>query len=211
MELKMRLTLQRVFAFSLLALLMGLSLLFYQVLKGWEQTLLQSSERYRDLVAREVAQRVSNYLDEAPMAIRRFDRQIKYGLIDTKKTHSVEQGLLSLLMANDRISEATLTYADRKGTDHDGNILIDRASAGQVAVLRSTTDGEFVIRRTWFNGQQFVSKPGNVTRQGLAKAASRAPIVPSVDPTAHPTFHTRVPSKRYLHGTSKRSNVISRG
>jgi adenylate cyclase len=190
MELKMRLTLQRVFAFSLLALVMGLSLLFYQVLKGWEQTLLQSSERYRDLVAREVAQRVSNYLDEAPRAISRFDQQIKYGLIDTKKIDSVEQGLLSLLMANDRISEATLTYADRKGTDHDGNLLIDRASAGQLAVLRSTTDGEFVIRRTWFNGKRFVSQTRNVTRRGLAKSASNTPIVPSVDPTAHPTFQT---------------------
>src|ERR1035438_7630907 len=114
MELKMRLTLQRVFAFSLLALLMGLSLLFYQVLKGWEQTLLQSSERYRDLVAGEVAQRVSNYLDEAPRAISQFDQQIKYGLIDTKKIDSVEQGLLSLLMANDRISEATLRSEERR-------------------------------------------------------------------------------------------------
>ena len=188
----MRLTLQRVFAFSLLALLMGLSLLFYQVLNGWERTLLQSSERYRDLVARGVAQRVSNYLDEAPMAISRFDQLIKYGLIDTKKIDSVEQGLLSLLMANDKLSEATLTYADRKGTDHDGNTLIDRASARQLAVLRSTTDGEFVIRRTWFNGKQFVSQTGSLTRKGPAKAASNAAIVPSVDPTAHPTFQTAV-------------------
>jgi adenylate cyclase len=190
MFLKMRPTLQRVFAFSLLALLIGLALLFYQVLKGWEQTLLQSSERYRDLVAREVAQRVSNYLDEAPMAISRFDQQIKYGLIDTKKINSVEQGLLSLLLANDKISEATLTYAARKGTDPDGNLLIDRASAGQVAVLRSTTDGEFVIKRTWFNGTQFVSQAGRLTSNGTAKAASTAPVVPSVDPTAHPTFQT---------------------
>jgi hypothetical protein len=39
----------------MLALMLGLSLLFYQVLKGWEQTILQSSERYRDLASREVA------------------------------------------------------------------------------------------------------------------------------------------------------------
>jgi adenylate cyclase len=190
MLLKMRPTLQRVFAFSLLALLIGLSLLFYQVLKGWEQTLLQSSERYRALVAREVAQRVLNYLDEAPKAINRFDGQIKYGLIDTRKTDSVEQGLLTLLLANDKISEATLTYAHRRGTDPNGNLLIERASAGQVTVLRSTTDGEYIIRRTWFNGKQFVSQTGTLTREGTTKARPLNSIIPAVDPTVHPTFQT---------------------
>jgi len=190
MFLKMRPTLQRVFAFSLLALLMGLALLFVQMMKAWEQTLLQSSESYRDLVAREVVERVSNYLDEAPMAIGRFDQQIKYGLIDTRNTASVEQGLLSLLLANERISEATLTSAHRTGTDADGNLLIDRASARQVAVLRSTTEGEFVIKRTWFNGTNFVSQSEIMTRNGRAKSATDSPVVPAVDPTEHPTFQT---------------------
>jgi adenylate cyclase len=185
----MRPTLQKVLAFSLVALLLGLTLVFYQVMKGWEQTLLQSSERYRDMIAREVEQRVLNYLDEAPVAIRRFDRQVKYGLIDTRQIGSVEQGLLSLLLANDRLSEATLTYATRTGKDSDGNIVIDRASAGQVAVLRSAVADEFICKRTWFNGKQFVSQTAALTRPG-EKAMPPSPIMPSLDPTAHPTFQT---------------------
>lgn len=98
-------TLRQVFAFSMLALMLGLFLLFYQVLKGWEQTILQSSERYRDLASREVAQRVTTYLNEAPMAVTQFEQQVKYGLIDTQNTDSVEQGLYSLLLANDNISD----------------------------------------------------------------------------------------------------------
>jgi len=187
---KMRPTLQRVFVFSLLALLIGLALLSYPVLRGWEQTLLQSSERYRDQVAREVAQRVTNYLDEAPRAISRFDQEIQYGLIDTRKTESVEQGLLSLLLANDKLSEATLTYAKRTGTDANGNILIDRDSAGQVAVFRSTTAGEFIIKKTWFKERQFVSQMGRLNPHQPARIVALGPVFPSVDPTAHPTFQT---------------------
>jgi adenylate cyclase len=187
---KMRPTLQKVFALSLLALVIGLALLSYPVLRGWEQTLLQSSERYRDLVAREVAQRVTNYLDEAPRAISRFDQEIQYGLIDTGKKESVEQGLLSLLLDNEKLSEATLTYAKRRGTDANGNILIDRNSAGQVAVFRSSTAGEFIIKRTWFDGKEFVSQIGRLKPDQRTGMAPLGPVIPSVDPTAHPTFQT---------------------
>ncbi len=186
----MRPTLQRVFAFSLFALLIGLGLIFYQVMKGWEQTLLQSSERYRDMIAREVARRVSNYLDEAPAAIDRFDQQVKYGLVDTRQIRSVEQGLLSLLLADNKLSEATLTYATPKGKDADGNFILDRASSGQVAVLRSAKDGEFVCKRTWFNGRQFVSRTAALNPIGESISTSSSSIDPSVDPTEHPTFQT---------------------
>ncbi|MGD0225571.1 MAG: adenylate/guanylate cyclase domain-containing protein [Terriglobia bacterium] len=39
------------------------------------------------------------------MAVTQFEQQVKYGLIDTEKTDSVEQGLLSLLLANENISD----------------------------------------------------------------------------------------------------------
>ncbi len=185
-------TLRQVFVFSMLALMLGLSLLFYQVLKGWEQTILQSSERYRDLASREVAQRVTNYLDEAPMAVTQFEQQVKYGVIDAQKIDSVEQGLFSVLLANENISEATYTYAHRKGADRNGNMLIDRASAGQVAALRSTIPGEYVCKRTWFNGSQFVSQVGSLAQPASVRTTSTTPIVPTADPTAHPTFQTPV-------------------
>ena len=49
---RFRPTLRQVFGFSLAGLLVGLSLLFYFVLNGSEQTILQSADRYRDLASR---------------------------------------------------------------------------------------------------------------------------------------------------------------
>src|SRR5581483_4925967 len=100
----MRLTIQKLFAFSLGALLLCLALLLYQVMRGWEQTLLESSERHSDVVAREVEQRVANYLGEAPLAISQFNQEVKFGIIDEKNSDSIEQGLVSLLLANEKLS-----------------------------------------------------------------------------------------------------------
>ena len=187
---KMRPTLRQVFSLSLLGLFLGLALLLYLVLNSSERTILQSSDRYRDLASREVAYRVTTYLNEAPRAIADFEQQVKYGLIDTRKADSVEQELLSLLLANENISEATLTYANGKGFNKEGDLLTDRASAGQVAVLRSTTAGEFVCKRTWFNGTGFVSQSGRLTRGAPVGAPTMTQVISAVDPTTHLTFQT---------------------
>jgi adenylate cyclase len=187
---KIRPTLRQVFYFSLLGLLLGLALFLYFVLKGSEQTILQSSDRYRDLASREVGYRVTTYLNEAPRAVADFEQQVKYGLVDTKKADSVEQGLLSLLLANENISEATLTYAASRGFTKDGDILTDPASAGQVAVLRSATAGEFVCKRTWPHGTGFVSQSGVVTQGPSVSAPAMTQVVSALDPTTHLTFQT---------------------
>jgi len=190
MTAQIRPTLRQVFYFSLLGLFLVLALLLYFVLKGSEQTILQSSDRYRDLASREVAYRVTSYLAEAPRAVADFEQQVKYGLVDTRKADSVEQELLSLLLANENISEATLTYAASRGFDRDGNILTDPASAGQVAVFRSTAAGEFICKRTWPDGSGFVSQSGTVKPGSSVKAPAMTQVVPDVDPTTHLTFQT---------------------
>jgi adenylate cyclase len=192
MMAKLRPSLRQVFGFSLLGLSLALALLFYLVLNGWEQTILKSSDRYRNLASSIVAQRVTNYLDEAPLAVTHFEQQVKYGLIDPRQIDSVEQGLLSLLLANNNISEATLTYANSKGDGRAGNIVIDQASTGQLAILRSTTAGEFISKKTWFDGTRFVSQSMTLREEPAASTFSVAPVVASVDPTAHYTFQTAV-------------------
>ena len=182
-------TLRLVFGLSLLGLLLGLALLFYLVLHGSEQTTLKSSERYRELASRYVAQLVTSYLDEAPLAVTHFEQQVKYGLIDTQNRESVEEGLLSLFLANANISEGTLTFAKSTGVDRDGNIMTTQATSGQVTVLRSAP-GEFVSKRTWFDGKQFVSQSKVLKQLQPTSAIVPGLPVPSVDPTAHPTFQT---------------------
>jgi adenylate cyclase len=181
---RLRPTVRQVFVFSFLGLLLGLALLFYLVLEGSQRTILQSSERYRDLASREVAQRVKDYLDEAPMAVTHFQQDVRYGLVNPDKINSVEAGLLSLLVANDNISEATLTYADRGSLAGRAN----PASCGQAAVLRSTTPGEFVRKLTWFNGHSFVSESATVAADGTVRMTTGNQPVAALDPTAHITF-----------------------
>ena len=171
----------------MLGLFLGLALLFYLVLNNTQKSILHSAERYRNLAGRQVGREVTTYLDEAPMAVNHFEQDVSYGLIDPRDSDSIKKGLLSLLLANNNISEATLTYAKGKGFDSNGNFLTDQASAGQVAVLRSSTGNTFVGRKTWFNGSQFVS-------QSLALMPGDSQLMPSltpsVDPTTHYTFQT---------------------
>jgi len=180
-------TLRQVFGVSLLGLLLVLTLLFYLVLNGSEQSILQSSERYRDLASREVAHRVNDYLNEAPLAASRFEQQVQYGLIDPMKTDEAKQGLLSLLLANQNISEASLTYGE---AGKDGRIKLNPnpALSSQVAVLRSMNGGEFVYKRTWFDKTRFVSASEILSQHSSRKAAAPKEVVPASDPTDHPTF-----------------------
>ncbi len=185
MALKWQPTLRDVFALSLLGLLLGLALLFYLALHGSEQTILHSSERYRDLAAGEVAQRVTDYLNEAPLAANHFEREVRFGLIDPMDADSVGRGLFSLLLANQNISEAALTYGSR-------GLPANPALSGQIAVLRSAKAGEFVRKRTWFEKGAFVSASDAVREGSQAPPLSLKGAHRDVDPAGHPTFQGAV-------------------
>jgi adenylate cyclase len=182
-------TLRLVFALSLAGLLVGLGVIYYQVVHGLEQTLLQSSELGRELASRQVAGRVLSYLGEAPSAVSDFEQQIRYGLVDPHNPASVERGLTSLLLANENVSEATLTFAHNSGTKDD--VRVEPVGSGQVAVLRTTTPDEFVCLYTWFDGQHYLwtsnhFSPGSAMElpSGHANAAP--------DPTQHLTFQSAI-------------------
>src|SRR5436190_11612773 len=184
----LRPTLKQVFGFSLLGLILSLALLFYLVLHASERTILQSAERFRDSASREVIKGVTAYLNEAPLVVARFEEQVRYGLVDPKQPDSIQAGLLSLLLANEIVSEASFTYADKKGFDRDGNIEVNQSSAGQVMVFRSSTNSEFVVRRTSFDGTRFVSESRVLHPQTHEETPTSAGEAPSTDPTLHLTF-----------------------
>ena len=190
---QLRPTLRQVFGFSLLGLLLSLGLLFYLVLNGSERTILHSAETYRDLASHEVAARVTSYLNEAPLAVDHFEQVIRYDLIRPTDPDSVEPELLSLLLANENISEATLTYAD----DARGHNMANPASTGQVTVLRAPTPGDFICKRTWFYRGRFISQSN---MRGIAASSRQNPVnppAPTTDPTLHPTFTTPVSADFY--------------
>ena len=206
----MRPTLRQLFGFSLLGLVLGLALLFYLVFDRSEQTILQSSERYRKLASQEVEQQVAAYLDEAPMAINHFEQKIKYGLIDPETKKSVEQGLLSLLLTNDNLSEATLTYAKSTGIYHDINLVTDLASRGQVEILRSNEPDQFISNWTWFEHGQFHTQTFTFGRN-QAINAKPPDIKPGTDPTQHLTFQSAADKNRYDPADTDPDSMIKHG
>jgi hypothetical protein len=164
-------TLRLVFALSMGGLLLGLGVTYYQVVHGLEKTLLQSSELGRELASGEVVGRVTAYLNEAPGAVSDFEKQIHYGLVDPHDVTSVERGLTSLLLANENISEATLTFAMNFGTKDD--IKVAPTGSGQVAVLRTTVPGDFICLYTWFDGKHYVWTSNHFSPEGHAIALPR--------------------------------------
>jgi adenylate cyclase len=196
MPANFRLTLGKLFAISLLGLALSLAALFYFIFDGTQRTILQSAERFRASASREAGGRVTDYLNEAPQAVAHFEKQLQYRLINVKESASIQAGLLSLLIANENLSEATFTYADGNAKDPTGNIRLDPSKTGQVAIFRAA-DGRFVIKRTWFEGGRFVAESVTL-RGGSNEAASEAQRELSVpNPTDHLTFQTPVSKDFY--------------
>ncbi len=176
------------FALSMLALMLSLAALFYLFWEGSQQTILQSSERLRDMASREVVDRVTGYLNEAPLAVVTFEKQVNHGLVDPGNINSVEAALLSLVLANDNVSEASFTYARSAGFDREGNLQIRKPSIGEVTVLRSS-EKQLLSERTWFDGRQFVSE-SHLMQSGRFRRPAVGRGTPSPDPASHPTFRT---------------------
>lgn len=198
MAKNLRPTLRQVFGFSLLGLLLSLALLFYLVLNGSQRTILQSAERLQDLASQDVAQRVSGYLNEAPLAIDHFEKQIQHALVDPRKIDSIQAALLSLLLSNENISEASFTFADSTGFAPDGSIKLIQSSAGEVTAFRASEGSQFVSKRTWFDGKRFVSQSSTMQEGASRNASSAGNEMPAVDPTAHLTFQT--PASKDFYG-----------
>ncbi|MES1260302.1 MAG: adenylate/guanylate cyclase domain-containing protein [Acidobacteriota bacterium] len=192
---KLQPTLKQLFAFSLTGLALGLALLFYLFRDGSERTILQSSQRFRDSASREVADRVKDYLSQAPMAVMRFEDQIRYGVVRPPDPDSIEMGLLLVLVCNENISEATFTYGESQGFDKQGHIRLDPATTGQVTVLRSEK-GAIERRYVRYRNRQFYSESQKLDPQ---HPTPRSLPVRVADPTAHPTFQT--PASRDQYGT----------
>ncbi|MGB8352768.1 MAG: adenylate/guanylate cyclase domain-containing protein [Chthoniobacteraceae bacterium] len=190
----LRPTLRQVFAFSLLGLLLSLGLLFYLVFNGSEQTILKSSERLRNLASLQVASRVNDYLNEAPLAVAHFEKQVSYGLVDPGNAGSIQAELLSLLLGNTSISEASFTYAESTGFNSENEIQVRKSSIGEVTVSRSP-DGQFLGRRTWHDGAQFVSESTVLHIPGSGSPPPTKRESPAMDPTTHNTFI--YPSKKF--------------
>ena len=199
----MKPTLGQTFALSLLGLAAALALLFYIVFAGLRDTLLESSERVRNGASREISDRVSTFLAQAPRTVELFQQALKQGLVDTRDRLSVERALFALMMSNKDVGELTFTYGNAIGFDENGAIMLDPAPRGQLSAVRSFGEtgedrlwsrsvheeaGKFVAdRRLLGEGGEFAALPLHRERDANIS-----------DPTTHPTFIT--PARRNFQG-----------
>lgn len=191
----MKLTLGQVFGLSLLGLAAMLAALFYFVFDSSRAATIESSERIRDQASREIARRIAMFLAQAPETVARFHREMASGLVEARDPRSVEQTLCAFLLANPNLGEVTLTYAEKTGSDNEGNIQLAAAPRGQVTAARSTArDGAEQIwtRHIFQEGAGFVSELR--TPEKGVPFLTRQPVrvtdeIP-VDPSTHLTFLT---------------------
>jgi len=132
-----KLTFGQVFAFSFAGLIVILALLFHLVSTSSRDTLVRSSEEIRDRMGSTIGERLTRFLDEAPETAHQFQRELEEGLIDPRDPQAIERALFSLVLANDDLSELTLTYAGAEGFDAEGYATLAAERRGQWSVLRS--------------------------------------------------------------------------
>ena len=191
-----KLTLNRVFALSLVGLLAGLALLFWLVFDGLQTALLSSAEQTRDKNSAVIAQSVTGYLSQAPAAAENFERLLRAGFTKPPDPQSLRDALLTVLLENGDISEATFTFAKRRGYDGNGRSIIDPASVGQVALFRARQTAGFVHLTTWYDAGRFLYTRSHFYPDGH-ESAPEAPVE-TPNPAAHPTFF--VPARRAFYG-----------
>src|ERR1700722_16852161 len=125
-----RLTLNRVFVLSLAGVLAGMALLFALVFIGLQTALLKSAELTRAENSEIVADSVNDDLGQAPAAVDNFESLLKIGFTKPSAADSLRDGLLTVLLRNDDISEATFTFAKITGSDASGAPTLDPTTIG---------------------------------------------------------------------------------
>lgn len=202
--LKLNLTVSQVLVLSFVALIAALGGLFAVLFRGTQASLLESSDQTRDQASREIAERVSTFLDEAPDTIRRFEREISLGLVQPREPRSFEPALAALLAGSRNLGELTFTTGRQKGFDADDDIELEPGSGAQWSFVRSAREPAHPTGRLWRQrifpeNAKFVSDELELrrgARPGEAEAARQTGEMP--DPTKHATFTS--PSRRLAMG-----------
>jgi adenylate cyclase len=177
----MKPTLGQVFALSLAGLVAMLALLFGIVLRASSETIEESSERLRDQAAREVENRVTNFLAGAPERVRQFQAEISNGLVEARDPASLEAAFFAQLLSDPNLGELSLTYGEEKGFEPDGQIILDDTPRGEMSVSRepSAAGDRFWSRHVHRDGGAFVAdrrelRPGSSFRASPATCIGRS-------------------------------------
>jgi adenylate cyclase len=164
---------------------------------------MASSERIRDGATREVSERVSKYLEEAPNVVQQFQSELRHGVFNPRDPLAVETALAGLLFANEDVGEITLISGVQTGVAENGDLELAGTPREQWSAVRVAAA---------MNGQRFWTR--HIHQEAGAFVEDHRELVPGSqlaalpwrrepgtidDPTLHPTFVT--PARQDFRGT----------
>ena len=186
-----RLTLNRVFVLSLTGLLAVLVVLYAVVFSGLRSAFLKSASQAGDEDSKVIRDSVSDYLSQAPDAVESFENMLRIGLVHPADANSLRDGLLTILLRNEDISEATFTTATITGTAADGTPTFNPQSVAQVSLFRALVSANgYVHRHTWYQGGGYTSTHTHIATTG--QEADVEPPAKVASPAEHATFTTPI-------------------
>lgn len=193
---RFRPTLRQLFAATVVALIFGLSALFFLLLTGSQRAIMQNAATLREHAALELAGRVQSHMDKATDVQRDIETQFQSGVLSLNDTTAIEAALFSRLAHYPQLSELTLTYAPPQGRDPEGGMVFDSKGHWQISVFREKANPDKVDRIT----TRKLSQEGDAydletrTRNTLTfRAETRRESAGQIsDPINHLTFQTPV-------------------
>ncbi len=189
-----RITLAQLFSISLIGAVALLGLLFYLLFQTSQASIMQASDNLRGEASRVLAEKVTSYLGQAEEIEENFQAEVNHQVFDPKDPAALETLLFTLLLTNDNLSEISLTYGEKIGSDGKGNILLAPQNRGEMSLFRragvsaSPIDTRYTYQK---DGQWVVDLRLRTAKNNLFGAPLTNAVAGSIaDPTTHPTFMT---------------------
>src|ERR1700722_2052141 len=198
---KIRITLARLFGLSLLGLIVLLGLLFYLLLNTSRNSVIQSSNNLHSAASRELADKVTTYLNQLSQAEDNFQAKINHEVFNPKDPIALETFLFTSILTNSNLSEISLIYGEKIGYDVEGNILLSPTGRGEMSLFRTSNRGSASID-TFFIYQKDGKWVSQQRRRSVKNDLFGTPFVQGqaesiVDPTEDLTFMTPA-NKQYV-------------
>ena len=142
---KFRITLAQLFSLSLIGLIALLVLLFYLLLHASKDSVIQASNNLRMAASRELAEKVTGYLDQLSQVEDSFQLEVTHEVFNPQDPIALETYLFAALLSNSNLSEISLIYGDKVDYGANGNIQLAPTHRGEMSLFRESTQGSSAI------------------------------------------------------------------
>ncbi|MDR3623624.1 MAG: adenylate/guanylate cyclase domain-containing protein [Chlamydiales bacterium] len=204
-----QITLAQLFSISLIVLIALLCLLFYVLLQTSRTSIMQAADNLRESASRELAEKVTSYLNQAEHIENSFQTLINHQVINPNNSIETETTLFSLLLTNNNLSEISFIYGDKIGYDAEGNILLAQMGRGEMSLFRTSSESSAPIdtRYIYQKNEQWVfqSRLRSAQNDLFGRPFTQEKTNSIIDPTTHLTFMT--PASEQYSGTDLWSDL----